>query len=148
MCTSRRRTWNSLRCARAWSLQRSVDDCRMLWWSSSSFARVCQRVSQNLSFSGAERDGWCWRCHLRSIYLPDFECRSTWRLWCERATQTSYLGSGLTQFEQEGSTQQIADYTDQLSNNRARAKDSKGNEQQVLVQVSARSTADRRSISL
>ena len=36
----------------------------------------------------------------------------------------------------------------QLSNNGARTKDSKGNEQQVLVQVSARSTADRRSISL
>ena len=39
------------------------------------------------------------------------------------------------------------DYKDQLSNNRARTKDSKGNEQQVLVQVSARSTADLRSIS-
>ena len=60
-----------------WSLQRSVDDCRMLRWSSSSFARVCQRVLQNLSFSGAERDGWCQRCHLRSICLPDFECRSS-----------------------------------------------------------------------
>ena len=47
--------WNSLRCARSWSLQRSVYDCRMLRWSSSSFARVCQRVFQNLSFSGAER---------------------------------------------------------------------------------------------
>ena len=52
------------------------------------------------------------------------------------------------QSEQKGSTQQIADYKDQLSNNRARTKDSKGNEQQVLVQVSARITADRRSISL
>ena len=59
------------------------DDCRMLRWSSSSFARVCQRVSQNLPFSGAERDGWCWRCHLRSIYLPDLECWSSWRLGCE-----------------------------------------------------------------
>ena len=32
------------------------------------------------------------------------------------------------QFEQKESTQQIADYKDQLSN-RARTKDSKGNEQ-------------------
>ena len=69
-------------------------------------------------------------------------------------TQTSCLGSGLTQFEHKESTQQIADYKDmtedfkdQLYNNRARTKDSKGNEQHVLVQVSARSTADRRSIS-
>ena len=35
--------------------------------------------------------------------------------------QTSCLGSGLTQFEQKGSIQQIADNKDQLSNNRARA---------------------------
>ena len=39
---------------------------------------------QSLSFSGAERDGWCWRCHLRSICLPDLECRSSWCLGCER----------------------------------------------------------------
>ena len=148
MCTSRRRTWNSSRCARAWSLQRSVDDCRMLRWSSSSFARVCQRVPQNFSFSGPERDGWCWRCHRRLTYLPGFECRSSWRLWCERVTKTSCLGSEQTQFEQKESTQQTTDYTDRLSNNRARTKDLKGFEQQVLVQVSARSTADRRSISL
>ena len=59
-----------------------------------------------------------------------------------------------TQFEQKESTEQIADYKDmtkdykdQLSNSRVRTKVSKGNEQQVLVQVSARSTADCRSIS-
>ena len=68
MCTSRRRTWNSSRCARAWSLQRSVDDCRMPRWSSSSFARVCQRVPQNLSFSGAERDGCGGDTLRRSIF--------------------------------------------------------------------------------
>ena len=34
---------------------------------------------------------------------------------------------------QKESTQQIADFKDQLSNNRARTKDSKGYEQQVLV---------------
>ena len=50
-------------------------------------------------------------------------------------------------FEQKEPTQQITDYKDELSNNRGRAKDSKGSEQQVLVQVSARSTADRRSFS-
>ena len=52
------------------------------------------------------------------------------------------------QSEQKESTQQIGDYKDQLSISRARTKDPKGNEQQVLVQVSARITADRRSISL
>ena len=40
----------------------------------------------------------------------------------------------------------IADFKDQLSN-RARTKGLKGDEQHVLVQVSARITADRRSIS-
>ena len=50
------------------------------------------------------------------------------------------------QFVQKGSTQQIADFKDQLSN-RARTKGSKGNDQYVLVQVSVRITAERRSIS-
>ena len=50
------------------------------------------------------------------------------------------------QFEQKDSTQQIANFKDQLSN-RARTKDSKGNEKQVLVQVSVRIAAERRSIS-
>ena len=49
----------------------------------------------------------------------------------------------MTQFVQKESTQQIADNKDQLSNNRARNKDSKGYEQQVLVHVSASITADR-----
>ena len=66
----------------------------------------------------------------------------------QRTVAARCLRSQLMQSEQKGSTQQIADYKDQLSNNRARTKDSKGNEQQVLVQVSARITADRRSISL
>ena len=94
------------------------------------------------------------KCHLRSTYLKGLECRSSWRLGCWKVTQTSCLGSGLTQFEQKEPTQQIADckdmtedYKDQKYNNRARTKDSKRNEQQVLVQVSARSTADCRSIS-
>ena len=39
------------------------------------------------------------------------------------------------QFEQKESIQQIADFKDWLSKNRARTKDSKGNEEQVLVQV-------------
>ena len=108
-----------------------------------SLARMCQRVLQNLTFSGAERDGWCLRCHLRSIYLPDLGVHG-----CERVTQTSCLGSELTQFVQKESTQQIADFKGQSSNNRALTKDSKGNEQQVSVLASARITADRRSISL
>ena len=37
------------------------------------------------------------------------------------------------QFEQKESTQQIADYKAQSSNNRAGTKDLKGNEQQVLL---------------
>ena len=31
-----------------------------------SFGRVCQRITENLSLSGAERDGWCLRCYPRS----------------------------------------------------------------------------------
>ena len=47
------------------------------------------------------------------------------------------LGSGQRQFEQGSVVQQQSSY-----------QRLEGNEQQVLVQVSARSTADRRSISL
>ena len=76
--------------------------------------------------------------------MRDRQCDDCRRAYCIESRDQ-------TQFEQE-LTQQIADYKDmtedykdQLSNNRAFTNDLKGNEQQGLVQVLARSTADRRS---
>ena len=122
-----------------------VDDCRMLRWSSSSFARVLQ----NLSLSEAERDGWCWRCHFRSICLLDLECWSSCRLRCERqdVSEVDWRSScRRSRLNRPLTTQEITDCKDQLYN-RAVTQDSKGNEQPVLVLVSVRITAERRSIS-
>ena len=55
MCTSRRKTWNSLSCARAWSLQRSVDDCRIVRWSAFKLRQSAKESPELLVLRSGER---------------------------------------------------------------------------------------------
>ena len=119
--------WNSLRCARARSLQRSAYDCRMLRWSSKLRQSVPKSPSEPLTLRSGER--WLVLEMLLEVDLS-FRLRVAEFMVTVSVRETRCLRSFCrkSQLNMPLTTQQIADFKDQLFN-RALTKDLQGNEQ-------------------